>query len=92
MNEQAAAETGTGTGLELDRALEVVPSVAGQDAFVGAGRDYGPLRIYGGASARPGAHRRVRHGSRRTSCLGHVFDRGGRLLASVAQEAMMRRL
>ena len=33
---------------ELDRLLSVEPSGVMRDTFVGIGRDYGPLRIYGG--------------------------------------------
>jgi acyl-CoA thioesterase II len=43
----AAAEAACGADLALDRWMVVAPEGTG-DMFTGAGRDYGPLRIYGG--------------------------------------------
>ncbi len=48
MNEQTTTASGSDAALDLDRVLQVVPVYSAQDTFVGAGRDYGPLGIYGG--------------------------------------------
>lgn len=46
-SQQQTTLSGAGTP-ELDRALAVIPAGVMRDTFVGAGRDYGPLSIYGG--------------------------------------------
>lgn len=48
MNESVSPASSPAAVAPLDRAMQVKPAGTLRDTFVGAGRDYGPLRIYGG--------------------------------------------